>query len=97
MHRNIKSVQNLSYVSACLRPADVVRYGDRLGGVKGVRQHGVSQEEHVLQHAIKDRQEACWSRSAQGKSDNRTADKVLVLRELLSTILLIDYQHACNI
>lgn len=55
-------------VDAIEHAVDVFGHGDGVGRVKGLCPHRVSQEEHVLQHAFKNHQEARRARCPQGKN-----------------------------
>lgn len=48
------------------RTAYLFGHGSDVGRVQGLRQHGLPQEEHVLQHALADREEARRARNPKG-------------------------------
>lgn len=61
---NLKRTLNVSFAVGVLGHERGVRR------VESLRQHGLPEEEHVLQHALTDRQETCRTRYPKGESEN---------------------------
>lgn len=75
-------VKVASLVRSCSfhdRAADVSGHGSGSRRVEGLRKHGLPQEEHVLQHALADCEEARRARDPEGKNKRDGIGRVVKL------------------